>query len=136
MIRERYVCPVHQASMLQARTAYRGRRSAGAIADVSVHALPCVAAGGFLIGIAFGIGTRYVLRWMRHLGAGIEQQVALTFALGYLSFYTANGPAAVSGALGTKRRTKVPGTCRRNHGCVNLPIHRQRARRRLGCAWD
>ena len=56
------------------------------------------AAGGFLIGIAFGIGTRYVLRWMRHLGAGIEQQVALTFALGYLSFYTANGPAAVSGA--------------------------------------
>ena len=54
--------------------------------------------GGFLIGMAFGIGTRYVLRWMRHLGAGIEQQVALTFALGYLVFYTANGPAAVSGA--------------------------------------
>ena len=51
--------------------------------------------------MAFGIGTRYVLRWMRHLGAGIEQQVALTFALGYLSFYTANGPAGVSGgALG------------------------------------
>ena len=48
--------------------------------------------------MAFGIGTRYVLRWMRHLGAGIEQQVALTFALGYLVFYTANGPAAVSGA--------------------------------------
>ena len=53
--------------------------------------------GGFLIGMAFGIGTRYVLRFMRHLGAGIEQQVALTFALGYLSFYTANGPAGVSG---------------------------------------
>lgn len=57
----------------------------------------CPHAGGFLIGMAFGIGTRYVLRWMRHLGAGIEQQVALTFALGYLSFYTANGPAGVSG---------------------------------------
>ena len=53
--------------------------------------------GGFLIGMAFGIGTRYALRFMRHLGAGIEQQVALTFALGYLSFYTANGPAGVSG---------------------------------------
>ena len=40
---------------------------------------------------------RYVLRWMRHGGAGIEQQVALTFAVGYLSYYTANAPANVSG---------------------------------------
>lgn len=40
---------------------------------------------------------RYVLRWMRHGGAGIEQQVALTFAVGYLSYYTANAPANFSG---------------------------------------
>ena len=40
---------------------------------------------------------RYVLRWMRHLGAGLEQQVAMTFAVGYLSYYTASAPAGVSG---------------------------------------
>ena len=34
---------------------------------------------------------------MRHGGAGIEQQVAMTFAMGYLSYYTANAPANVSG---------------------------------------
>jgi hypothetical protein len=55
-------------------------------------------AGGGLIGLGFGIAMRYVLRWMRHLGAGIEQQVAMTFACGYLAYYTANAPAAVSGA--------------------------------------
>jgi hypothetical protein len=36
---------------------------------------------------------------MRHLGAGIEQQVAMTFAVGYLSYYTANAPAQVSGGM-------------------------------------
>jgi hypothetical protein len=75
-----------------------------------------LAAGGLLIGIAFGIGTRYVLRWMRHLGAGIEQQVALTFALGYLSFYTANGPAAVSGAPPNPTPT-LPGRARHGRAC-------------------
>ena len=56
--------------------------------------------GGAAIGLAFGIAMRYVLRWMRHGGAGIEQQVALTFAVGYLSYYTANAPANFSGASG------------------------------------
>ena len=55
-------------------------------------------AGGAAIGLGFGIAMRYILRWMRHGGAGIEQQVALTFAVGYLSYYTANGPANFSGA--------------------------------------
>ncbi len=59
----------------------------------------CRCAGGALIGLAFGIAMRYVLRWMRHLGAGIEQQVAMTFACGYLSYYTANAPAEVSGEM-------------------------------------
>ena len=54
-------------------------------------------AGGGLIGLGFGIAMRYVLRWMRHLGAGLEQQVAMTFAGGYLAYYTANAPAEVSG---------------------------------------
>ncbi|BDA42347.1 probable Na(+)/H(+) antiporter NhaH at N-terminal half [Coccomyxa sp. Obi] len=58
-----------------------------------------LAVGGALIGLAFGIVMRYLLRWMRHLGAGIEQQVAMTFAIGYLSYYTANAPAAVSGVI-------------------------------------
>ena len=55
-------------------------------------------AGGAAIGLGFGIAMRYILRWMRHGGAGIEQQVALTFAVGYLSYYTANAPANFSGA--------------------------------------
>lgn len=58
-----------------------------------------LAVGGALIGLSFGIVMRYILRWMRHLGAGIEQQVAMTFAIGYLSYYTANAPAHVSGAF-------------------------------------
>lgn len=62
-----------------------------------ISLLALVSTGGALIGLAFGIAMRYVLRWMRHLGAGIEQQVAMTFAVGYLSYYTANAPAAVSG---------------------------------------
>ncbi|CAL5219904.1 g1831 [Coccomyxa viridis] len=58
-----------------------------------------LAVGGAVIGLAFGIAMRYVLRWMRHGGAGIEQQVALTFAVGYLSYYTANAPANFSGVI-------------------------------------
>ena len=54
-------------------------------------------AGGLGIGLAFGIACRYVLRFMRNMGATIDQQVSLTLALAYLSYYTANAPAAVSG---------------------------------------
>ncbi len=72
--------------------------SAGEVIGNIVSKTLWLAVGGGLIGLAFGIGMRYVLRWMRHLGAGIEQQVAMTFAIGYLSYYTANAPAHVSGA--------------------------------------
>ena len=34
------------------------------------------AAGGALMGLAFGIATYYVLRWMRVCGAGHDQQAS------------------------------------------------------------
>lgn len=55
------------------------------------------AAGGGLIGIGYGIATRFILRFLQRFGATAEQQIALTLACGYLSFYTANAPAKVSG---------------------------------------
>ena len=54
-------------------------------------------AGGFLTGIVYGFCTQLLLKWMRRLGATTDQQIALTFACAYLSFYTANGPINVSG---------------------------------------
>ena len=54
-------------------------------------------AGGFLTGIVYGFCTQLLLKWMRRLGATTDQQIALTFACAYLSFYTANGPIGVSG---------------------------------------
>ena len=56
-------------------------------------------AGGLGIGLAFGIACRYMLRFMRYMNASIDQQVGLTLALAYLSYYVANSPAAVSGKL-------------------------------------
>ena len=58
-----------------------------------------ILAGGALIGLAFGISTRWLLRFLQRWGASAEQQIALTLAAGYLVFYTANSPAAVSGEL-------------------------------------
>ena len=49
-----------------------------------------LALGGFLFGVAFGLLAHWVLKFMRRHRAGIDQQVALTLAGGYLSFYTAN----------------------------------------------
>ena len=45
----------------------------------------------------YGFCTQLLLKWMRRLGATTDQQIALTFACAYLSFYTANGPINVSG---------------------------------------
>lgn len=56
-------------------------------------------AGGFCIGIAFGVCTRTILRFLQRYGATAEQQIALTLALGYLAFYTANAPCKVSGVI-------------------------------------
>ena len=53
--------------------------------------------GGGLIGFAYGVATRFILRFLQRFGATAEQQIALTLACGYLSFYTANSPAKVSG---------------------------------------
>lgn len=49
-----------------------------------------LALGGFLFGVAFGVLAHWILKFMRRHRAGIDQQVALTLAGGYLSFYTAN----------------------------------------------
>jgi NhaP-type Na+/H+ or K+/H+ antiporter len=59
--------------------------------------LTCLVPGGGLIGIGYGIATRFTLRFLQRFGATAEQQIALTLACGYLSFYTANSPAKVSG---------------------------------------
>lgn len=55
--------------------------------------------GGGLIGIGYGMATRFILRFLQRFGATAEQQIALTLACGYLSFYTANSPAKVSGGV-------------------------------------
>ena len=54
-------------------------------------------AGGMLIGLAFGVGVKWLLKWMRRKDAGRDQQICLTLAAAYLCFYIANSPAAVSG---------------------------------------
>lgn len=54
-------------------------------------------AGGGLVGFGFGICTRGILRGLQRFGASAEQQIALTLACGYLSFYVANAPCKVSG---------------------------------------
>ncbi len=52
-----------------------------------------------MIGMAFGVCTRAVLRRLQRYGATAEQQIALTLACGYLAFYVANAPCKVSGGL-------------------------------------
>jgi NhaP-type Na+/H+ or K+/H+ antiporter len=65
--------------------------------DTALMGLTISCPGGGLIGIGFGIATRFILRFLQRFGATAEQQIALTLACGYLSFYTANAPAKVSG---------------------------------------
>ncbi|KAL0054880.1 hypothetical protein WJX82_003714 [Trebouxia sp. C0006] len=55
--------------------------------------------GGMLIGLAFGVTVRWLLSWMRQRDAGRDQQICLTLAVAYLSFYVANSPANVSGVI-------------------------------------
>ena len=56
-------------------------------------------AGGVLIGLAFGVAVRWLLRFLRRRDAGRDQQICLTLAAAYLSFYIANSPAQVSGKI-------------------------------------
>eukprot|EP00884_Botryococcus_braunii_P006187 jgi/Botrbrau1/1556/Bobra.0107s0044.1 len=55
--------------------------------------------GGLAIGLAFGIGVQYCIKWMVRTGAGVAEQVGLTLAVAYLSYYVANAPAALSGVI-------------------------------------
>ena len=52
------------------------------------------APGGAAIGLAFGVATRLVLKWMHRRGHKAPEQLALTVAVPFLSFYVANGPCA------------------------------------------
>ena len=49
-------------------------------------------AGGAAIGIAFALATRLVLKWMHRRGHKAPEQMALTVAMAYMTFYVANGP--------------------------------------------
>lgn len=42
---------------------------------------------------------RWMLRFLRQRDAGRDQQICVTLAAAYLSFYVANSPAQVSGQL-------------------------------------
>ena len=75
--------------------------------------------GGGLIGVGFGLATRFTLRFLQRFGATSEQQIALTLASGYLSFYVANAPCKVSGGDGC--RGKRAGTFTDTRGRAGQP---------------
>ncbi len=54
------------------------------------------------IGLAFGIVMQYTLRILRRIGGTYDQQVGLTLAGAYLSYYTANAPCNFSGNFSTR----------------------------------
>lgn len=78
----------------------------------------CVSAGGMLIGLAFGVAVRWLLRWMRQRDAGRDQQICLTLAVAYLSFYVANSPAEVSGMIFQAPRRPRAQMCNQCHPVV------------------
>ena len=69
-----------------------------------------------LIGLAFGVAVRWLLGWMRQRGAGRDQQICLTLAVAYLSFYVANSPADVSGQPITSKLLL-------HLHCIDIPVH-------------
>lgn len=54
---------------------------------------------GFLLGYAFGFLTRVLLRLMRQVGAGRDQEVALTLAMAYLCYWVTGSPCKGSGVV-------------------------------------
>ncbi|EIE21844.1 hypothetical protein COCSUDRAFT_56295 [Coccomyxa subellipsoidea C-169] len=58
-----------------------------------------LAFGGVVLGLAFGVLTRLVLRLMHRRGHKAPEQLALIVGMAYLSFYVANGPCGVSGVI-------------------------------------
>ena len=70
-----------------------------------------------LIGLAFGVGVKWLLKWMRRRDAGRDKQICLTLAAAYLSFYVANSPAGVSGKSAFEPTPLCKGS--QNKGAVN-----------------
>lgn len=66
--------------------------------------------GGAAIGLAFGVATRLVLKWMHRRGHKAPEQLALTVAVPFLSFYVANGPCARAN-LSVIAGARFPCTC-------------------------
>ncbi|KAF8065728.1 NHX8 [Scenedesmus sp. PABB004] len=54
---------------------------------------------GFVMGMAFGVATRLFLRFMRHMGAGHDQEVALTLGMAYLAYWITAVPCKGSGVV-------------------------------------
>lgn len=54
---------------------------------------------GFIMGLVFGTMTRLLLRFMRYLGAGHDQEVALTLGMAYLAYWVTAIPCKGSGRL-------------------------------------
>jgi hypothetical protein len=51
------------------------------------------------MGMVFGILTRLFLRFMRYMGAGHDQEVALTLGMAYLAYWVTAIPCKGSGML-------------------------------------
>jgi hypothetical protein len=51
------------------------------------------------MGMVFGILTRLFLRFMRYMGAGHDQEVALTLGMAYLAYWITAIPCKGSGEV-------------------------------------
>lgn len=65
---------------------------------------------GFVMGMVFGVLTRFILRYMRYLGASHDQEVALTLGMAYLAYWVTGQPCKGSGMTA---ETIGPGICQR-----------------------
>ncbi len=70
-----------------------------------------LASGGVVLGLAFGVLTRLVLRLMHRRGHKAPEQLALIVGMAYLSFYVANGPCESSLLYSMQKCTAVLITC-------------------------
>lgn len=92
-----------------------------------------------LIGLAFGVAVKWLLKWMRRRDAGRDKQICLTLAAAYLSFYVANSPAGVSGTwlvglpLSRKGSQKEVLSMPENFACRVLRLAALTCRRHCSC---
>lgn len=84
----------------------------------------CCTAVGFVMGMAFGVLTRLLLRYMRYMGAGHDQEVALTLGMAYLAYWITAMPCKGSGAAGDQRRRMIG--YQLGWLWLNVPFHRGR----------